>query len=81
MATTLEKLSQNKAVEVKRMATDFENIRLSKDQHIAKYRKKKEIAAKLELEKQRLEELAEKEVKDLAAAGMQEQAPAAAQEE
>lgn len=64
MPTVQEKLAGNKpAVPIEIMETDHENITLTRDQFEAKYRKKKEIKAKLAAEKIRLEEeaLAEQE--------------------
>lgn len=57
------------------MESDFENIKLSRDQFEAKYRKKKEIAAKLKLEEARLIELAEKEQADLEKVGAEDIKP------
>lgn len=52
--------------------TDKDNINLSRDQFEAKYRKKREIKAKLELERIRLEELARQEEEDLIKAGQED---------
>lgn len=57
------------------MDTDHDNLNLTRDQFEAKYRKKKEIKAKLELEKVRLEQLATKEEADLVKAGQENNAP------
>ncbi len=54
------------------METDHENLHLSRDAFEAKYRKKKEIKAKLELEKIRLEELAKQEEKELEKIGQED---------
>lgn len=70
MATIKEKLAtQTSAKPHKIMETNFDNINMSRDQHILHYRKKEEIEAKLELEKKRLEELALEEEKALENAG------------
>lgn len=63
------------AVPHKVMETDHENIRLSRDQFEAKYRKKREIDAKLKLEEARLIELASKEQSDLEKAGQEDLEP------
>lgn len=55
--------------------TDHDNLHISRDQFVAKYRKKKEIAAKLEVEKQRLEELAREEEKQLEKLGQEDLVP------
>ncbi len=73
MATNLEKLQGNKAaVPMEIMETNFDNIKMSYDQHIAFYRKKKEIKAKLELERVRLEEEAAKEQEALENVGAED---------
>ncbi len=54
---------------------DHDNLHLSKDAFIAKYRKKKEIKAKLELERIRLEELAREEEKTLEQVGKEDLKP------
>ena len=73
MPTASEKLNEKKAAVVDRMETDHENLHLSRDQFEAKYRKKKEIAAKLKLEQNRLEEEARKEEEELAKIGKEDQ--------
>lgn len=74
MPSVSEKLKGNatSATPHEIVETDHENIKLSRDQFVAKYRKKKEIKAKLELEKQRLEALAEEEEKALEKAGQED---------
>lgn len=57
------------------METDHENLRLSRDQFEAKYRKKREIAAKLKLEEARLVELAKKEQEELEKVGAEDNEP------
>lgn len=52
--------------------TDHDNLHLSRDQFETKYRKKREIKAKLELEKIRLEELASLEEQELEKVGQQD---------
>lgn len=52
--------------------TDYENIKLSRDQFEAKYKKKREIEAKLKLEEARLIELAKKEEEELENIGQED---------
>ena len=59
--------------------TDHENITLSKEQFILKYRKKAEIEAKLEAQRLELEEAAEAEMKALEMAGKEDNAANAKQ--
>lgn len=54
------------------MPTDPDRLHMSRDQSIAKDRKIKEIDAKLELERQRLEALSTQEEKALEAAGAED---------
>lgn len=76
MASIAEKLKGDTAAVPKNiMETDHDNINLSRDQFVLKYRKKAEIERKLELEKQRLEELAAQEEADLIKAGQEDNAP------
>lgn len=74
MASMLEKLkgSSESATPHKIMETDHENIKLSRDQFEMKYRKKREIEAKLKLEEKRLIELAEKEQAELEKVGQED---------
>ncbi len=73
MATLKDKVGgQTSATPHEIVETDHENINLSKDQFILKYRKKAEIKAKLELERQRLEALAAQEEADLIKAGQED---------
>ena len=82
MASIKDKLAgQTAATPHKIVETDHENIRLSRDEFVLKYRKKAEIEAKLELEKKRLEEEAENEMKKLAEEGMKDNAPKVSNEE
>ena len=70
MATIKEKMqSQTSAKPHKVMETDHENINLSRDQFVLKYRKKAEIEAKLELQRKELEAQAEAELNALETAG------------
>lgn len=74
MTSVSEKMkgSETSATPHKIVETDKENINLSRDQFIAKYRKKDEIEAKLKLEKARLEELAREEEKELEKLGQED---------
>lgn len=72
MPTSQEKLQASSPVPLKRRETDHENLRLSRDQFEAKYRKKDEIDAKLSLERARLEEESKKEVAALEKAGSED---------
>jgi len=71
MATIKDKIATS-ATPHEVMETDLENINLSRDQFVAKYRKKAEIKAKLAAEKARLEALAEQEEKELIKAGQED---------
>lgn len=77
MASVSEKLKGNStsATPHKIVETDHENLRLTKEQFIAKYAKKAEIERKLELEKARLEELAREEEKALEKVGQEDLQP------
>ena len=57
---------------LKIMATDPDRLHMSRDQSIAKDRKLRDIDAKLELERQRLEALSNQEEKDLEAVGKED---------
>lgn len=73
MPSVSEKLKgQTSATPHEIVETDYDNLHLSRDQFDAKYRKKKEIKAKLELEKQRLESLAAEEEKALEKVGQED---------
>lgn len=73
MSTVSEKMKGQTAVTPHEIVeTDHENIKLSKDAFIAKYRKKAEIKAKLKIEQARLEELAEQEEKELEKLGQED---------
>lgn len=52
--------------------TDHDNLHISRDVFVAKYRKKAEIKAKLKLEQIRLEELARKEEEELEKVGRED---------
>lgn len=80
MPTTAEKLASNAAKPVKRRETDHDNLRISRDQFVAKYRKKDEIAAKLELQRIEMEEAAGKEQEALEKIGAQDQKEVSAEE-
>lgn len=75
MPTIAEKLKSGTATSAtphEVVETDHENLHLSRDQFLAKYRKKAEIKAKVALEKSRLEELARQEELDLIKAGQED---------
>lgn len=73
MSTALEKLKGDKAATPHEiMETDKDNINLSRDQFESKYRKKKEISAKLAAEKARLELEADEEIKALENIGLED---------
>ena len=73
MSTVSEKLKGSTAATPHEiMETNHDNLKMSYAQHIAFYRKKKEIKAKVLLEQQRLEELAKKEEEDLIKAGQED---------
>lgn len=62
--TVSEKMKAEKELpEVKKVKTDFNNINLSKDEFEAKYRKERELEARMEVEKVRIEKELEKEFK------------------
>lgn len=64
--------SPSSAKPMKIMATDPDRLHMSRDQSIAKDRKLREIDAKLELERQRLEALSNQEENDLVKAGSED---------
>ncbi len=72
MSTVKDKLEQQKPIILDPVETDHENIRLTRDQFEAKYKKKAEIKEKLKIEKERLEALAEQEEKELEKIGAQD---------
>ena len=73
MPSVSEKLKGNQAATPHEVVeTDHENLNLSKEAFILKYRKKAEIKAKLKIEQARLEELAEQEEKALIEAGQKD---------
>jgi hypothetical protein len=71
MATTSNKTA---ATPHKIVATDHENLTLSRDAFILKYRKKAEIEAKLEAQRLELEAAAEAEIAALEKAGNEDNA-------
>lgn len=82
MATIKEKLQgQTSAKPTKIVETDHNNLNISRDEFILKYRKKAEIDAKLELQRKELEAAAEQEMKDLEKVGTEDNAPTEKQEE
>lgn len=73
MASISEKLKgQTSATPHEVVETDHDNLKLSKEQFIAKYRKKAEIKAKLKAEQARLEAEAAAEEKALIEAGQED---------
>lgn len=72
MATTMEKLNQAKVARPIPVATDPRRLGWSKDRCLIEDRRAKEIAAKLEAEKARLEELANQEQENLEKLGAQD---------
>lgn len=75
MSSVKEKMEQQKPIILDPVETDHENIRLTRDQFEAKYKKKAEIKEKLRLEKERLEALAEQEEKELENIGAKDIVP------
>lgn len=82
MATIKDKIAGATVATPKEiMETNFDNINMSYDQHIEYYRKKKEIKAKLEIEKAKLEAELEAETKELEKTGKEDIEQKASNEE